>query len=276
MKVMSTHAINLYSHHSMTVVKETGQIVISGLNHDHAAVILVFSPHGDNLKEEEVIKPLCEHNSPCKIQIINTVSGEQLAILCSHCDDIKLLDLKTHKVTIAFKIDVPGIVCTGDQNRLYVISKKPKDWYQIGIAELDCSEIPFKRLGFYPLKGIDYKRLCYTPSPYKVLIAGDKYRTDAISCEKNETVWTLENHQDYPKKRLEPQGVAFSVRYSALFLCDGSNKRILVLDPKDGSHLQTLDLPDMGFIYDLCPHDGKFIMLHCQHPAYYLSYLSVN
>ena len=182
MKVISTHAIYLYSHHSMTVVKETGQIVISGLNHDHAAVILVFSPHGENLKEEEVIKPLCEHNCPSKIQIINTVSGEHLSILCSYCDDIKLLDLKTHKVTIGFKIDVPGIVCTGDRPKQIVCHIKKAQ--RLVSAELDCSEIPFKRLGFYPLKGSDYIRLCYAPSPYKVLIAGNKYQTDAISCEK--------------------------------------------------------------------------------------------
>ena len=72
MKVISTHAIDLHSHHNMTVLKETGQVVVSGTNHDHAAVILVLTLQGENLKEER-IKPLCKHAYPSSVQSINTL-----------------------------------------------------------------------------------------------------------------------------------------------------------------------------------------------------------
>ena len=281
MKVISTHAIDLHSHHNMTVLKETGQVVVSGTNHDHAAVILVLTLQGENLKEER-IKPLCKHAYPSSVQSINTPTGEQLAILCQFCNEIKLLHLRTQKVTIACKVDVPKMACKGDQNRLYVLSNVLKSSYQKGIAELDCSEVPFKRLRFYPLKESDHERLSYAPSPYKMLITGNRNQTNAISCEKTETVWTLDNQQDSVIKRRHFRGVAFSVRHSNLFLCDAVNSRIFVHDSKDGSHLQTLDLPDMGFIYDLCPHDSKFIMVHYRYShtdrysRYCLSIISMN
>ena len=203
----------------MTVLKETGQVVVSWTNYDYAAVILVLTLQGENLKEER-IKPLCKHAYPSSVQSINSPSGEQLAILCQFCNEIKLLDLRTQKVTLACKVDVPKIACKGDQNRLYVLSNVPKSSYQIGIADLDCSEVPFKRLRFYPLEESDYERLSYAPSPYKMLITGNRNQTNAISCEKTETVWTLDNHQDSVIKRRHFRGVAFSVRHSNLFLCE--------------------------------------------------------
>ena len=274
MKLISTHDVNLHFHKSMTVVKETGQVVVSGLKAEKSPVIFLFTPEGGSFKEEE-IKPLYEHKIMSDVLAINTHGGEQLGILCSFCHEIKLLNLRPRQVTSAFTENGINMICNGDQNRLFVTCSPCNPFDQRGIIELDCSEIPFKRVGFYKVNVQYYVRLCFAPAPYEVLITGDKLNVDVFSLEKKQQIWTV-GYKSFPPSFLDPKGVLFSARHSVLLLCDGDNKRILVLDPKDGSHLQTIELHDMGFIYHLCPHHGKFIMFHSNPGTYKLSYFSVN
>ena len=87
MKLISTHDFEARSSISITVVKQTGQIVVSGRRKDGSPFILQFTPQGKDLKEE-VIKPLCEHHSIYYVLSISTKGGEQLSLLCPNYEGI--------------------------------------------------------------------------------------------------------------------------------------------------------------------------------------------
>ena len=211
MKLISTHDFEFRSSISMTVVKETGQIVVSGRRKDSSPVILLFTPQGIDLKEE-VMKPLCEHDITKYVLSICTQAGEQLGVLCPNCKGIKLLDLRTQKVMLAFDHRVQAL-WQGDQHRLYAY-----DHFET--LELDCSEIPFRILGQYKIKP---ERFCFAPSPFEMLISGDKNQIKAISCETNQIIWSINNSKDFDGEKLDPERLVFSTRHNALLVCDGIN-----------------------------------------------------
>ena len=166
------------------------------------------------------------------------------------------------------------MLCNGEQNRLYAITNDGLN----KIEELDCSEIPFKRQWSFSMKFSsysDYRNLYYVPSPYKMLVTCDEYGTlCGISCEKAEQIWTIDK-KDFPDREFSPHGMAFSIRHSVLLVCDAPYRRILSIDPKDGSQLQTIELGEMGMIENLCIYDDKLIMIHGS-LRLKLSYFSVN
>ena len=60
-----------------------------------------------------------------------------------------------------------------------------------------------------------------------------------------------------------PHGMQFSQHHQVLLVADGINCRILVLHPKDGLHLQTIQLkPEMYAIVHLHLNQGELIVHH--------------
>ena len=57
-------------------------------------------------------------------------------------------------------------------------------------------------------------------------------------------------------------GILFSPQHQVLLVADGTNCRVLVLHPRDGSHLQTIQLGnalDDDGLADLCLHQNKLV-----------------
>ena len=169
-------------------------------------------------------------------------------------------------MTLAF-INKVKFLWQGDQHRLYAYDHSK-------MLELDCSEIPFRKLRQFK---IEPELFCFAPSPFEILISGDKNQIKAISCETDKTIWSLDSSKEIDGKKLDLKSLVFSTYHNALLVCDAIHERILVFDPRDGSHLQTIKLSGMGNIFDLCPYDDKFIVLHCTPSrGYHLSHFSVN
>ena len=251
---------------------------MSGQRKDESEVILLLTLEGGQLREKEIKSP-CTHKY-LRVLCIRVKGTEYLGILCSFCKDIKLLNLRTGEIMSAFSGEDLIQFCHGEQNRLFVTVQGLGHWEMIGIIELDCSEIPFKKLAWpYKIGHFDDRayKLCYVPSPYKMLLTGDRYQTEEISYEKNEIIWKLDLFLKNDQKVINHQGAAFSARHSTVLVCDCSSRsRLLVLDLRNGSHLQTISLPDMGHIYNLCPTDDKFILVHDDYDTKHLSFFSVN
>ena len=236
MKLISTHDVNLKFHKSITVLEENGQVVVSGRRKDESEVILLLTLEGGQLREKEIKSP-CTHKY-LGVLSIRVKGTEYLGILCSCCKDIKLLNLRTGEIMSAFSGEDLIQFCHGEHNRLFVTASRLKGEMS-GIIELDCSEIPLKRLAWLYKMGA-YK-LCYVPSPYKMLLTGNRYQTEAISYEKNEIIWNLALFLKNDENVINHQGAAFSARHSTVLVCDCSSKsRLLILDPRNGSHLQTI------------------------------------
>ena len=115
--------------------------------------------------------------------------------------------------------------------------------------------------------------MCYLPAPNRavVLSIASEGVIRAISVDRNEISWEVTGEVD--RLRCNPWGLMYRARHQGLLVCDGDNRRILVLDPSDGSHRQTLPLPGTtGSVYDIASHDDQVVLLHQTK----ISYLSIS
>ena len=76
-----------------------------------------------------------------------------------------------------------------------------------------------------------------------------------------ENVWKLEG--ELLRKTIDPQGIC-SDSSGRLFIADGKNQRILVLDGSTGLGLQALELSELGTILDViwCDRKSQLIVHH--------------
>ena len=131
--------------------------------------------------------------------------------------------------------------------------------------------------GLIVLWGKTYYSMCYIPSPYKLLVFS-LWRDSliiSVSAETGEKVWEVTGEVD--GKMCEPHGLLFSPQHQVLLVADGKNCRVLVLHPRDGSHLQTIHFSgEMGVTVELCLHKNELVMHHHAGDKEYVSYFCVN
>ena len=101
--------------------------------------------------------------------------------------------------------------------------------------------------------------MCYVPEPYKTMVLIEKNVILAISIERDEKIWEVK--RDIDGKKLDPKNLLFSPEHQVILVCDDTNRRVLVLHPRDGSHLQTIPFPDMERVWDICMYDDEVILL---------------
>ena len=70
-------------------------------------------------------------------------------------------------------------------------------------------------------------------------------------------------------------GLLFSPEYKVLVVPNGTNGRVLILNPEKGHLIQAIDLPDIGRIYAVSMSNDQIVMLHADEqykiPYMYLS-----
>ena len=154
--------------------------------------LFVFSPQGGTLKEETKIKPVCQHKLS---HLLGLPVGwkEYLAVSCSECKDIKLLDLTTEKTTVAFSGKPVGVMC-GGWHKLFV--------HVVGedqVLQLDCSTNTFIQTKKIKTGTCGLYDICFIPRPIRFIVACGEKEVKAVysdtgkksSCfSKN---WTLHN-----------------------------------------------------------------------------------
>ena len=67
-------------------------------------------------------------------------------------------------------------------------------------------------------------------------------------------------------------GLIFSAEHKVLVVPNGTNERLLIVDPGNGHLMQAIDLPDMGRIYSVSMSNDQIVMLHAD-KQYKISYM---
>ena len=96
-----------------------------------------------------------------------------------------------------------------------------------------------------------------------------------MSAESGQKVWEANGEVD--GKMCEPHGILFSSQHQVLLIADGSNCRVLVMHPRDGSHLQTIELEwKKQLIVGLCIHQNKLVVWHHDAHKLKISYFAIH
>ena len=246
-------------------MKKTGEVVVTGQGRKFS--LYVYSLHWQHLTDRRLNIP-CKHASGKGLLCLEIPGKEYLAISCSDCRDIKLMDLNTNDVTKAYGGEKWLVkMCEGEGNTLYVEASHDQ------VLELDCTHPVFSKLKTINTRMDGYfKGMTYVPSPHRLLIASNGQKVVAISCETNRTAWRRQK----ASFDSNPRGLFYSKTHHTILAADGKHSRILVLDPGTGNTLQTIDLPGMGTIKDLSFSGDQLVVRNDKMFKKQISFFSVN
>ena len=256
-ELTSSHDTKLDVMQSFTVMDKTGKVAVKGQFDTFSSLHLyLFAIHGKHITRDKLYHP-CQHTYRGGLLSVEIAGKEYLTISCSECNNIKLMDLQTGGVTIAYIGKKMMKMCKGEGNTLYVKSVQDQ------ILELDCTHPVFSKIKVMNTEmggNSYYIGLCYVPSPYRYIISTNGEKIVATACDTNTRVWKIKI--GFPIKRFDPHGLLYSQRHHAILVADGNKNRIVVLNPSNGDTLQTLMLPGMGTIVDLCLNNHQLVVKH--------------
>ena len=209
----------------------------------------------------------CRHSCRVGLLCLEIAGIEHLAISCSDCKDIKLLNLFTTDLTTSYSGKKMFRMCEGEGNTLYVEASHNR------VLELDCTQPVFSRTNTLTtnMSG-HFKGMCYVPSPHKLLVASNGGKVVAISCDTNKVAW----ERNKLCFNSNPRGLYYSQTHHAILVADGFHSRILLLNPATGRKIQTIQLPGMEEIIHVCLNSGQLVVRHNTMFGRQISIFSVN
>ena len=262
--LISSHDVSLPIIRDVTVMRETGLIVVSGETVFTKDLLQLSLQEGDFIKK--VIKPPCEH-SLCLL-CVQAAGREYLALSCFYCQTIKLMNLNKRKENIsesqlmqyevitAFSGKMVDSMCHGEGNRIFVQSSKGY------VMELDTSTTTFAKL-----KSIHtglVKSMCYVPHPHRLIVVSDEHEVRAMSYnDYNGTivVW---------KRELKLGCLFYVSSHGVTLATDRSENKVAYLHPGNGSKMQDKSLPEeVPKIGAMCLINGLIIVASRDRISYY-------
>ena len=237
---------------------------------------LFLLPSYTGLEKFQELDALCEHEKGVLLQSVREKNKQMLAVSCVRCRMIRLYDVQTGEVTTAFhnKKCYTGGMSPGDGEVLYVVhdvkGTNP-------VLELNTEQIPFMGPSRTIPSGMqDYHDMHYIPAPHKLIVFSDHSPgiIRAVSMD-GEKMWEVKG--EIEGKKCCPHGLLFSPDHQVLLVADGRNSRLIVLNPHDGSVLQTIQLDyQLGVIANLHIHQQQLIIRHTVDNKVKVSYFSLN
>ena len=251
---------------------ESGIVVLRGKTSELTPAAFHLYNTSTGFTKLPEVKGLCEHDQQNLLPVTMN-NKELLAVSCPDCQMIRLLDIETGDVTVAFHDSrfYPGWMRHGEGDVMYVVPKGAP------VLELNTTQVPFTGPVRTIQSGMEmYYSMCYIPSPHRLIVLSDNTGLiRAVSAETGENVWGVKWEVD--GVQCEPHGMLFSPQHQVLLVADGRNCRVLVLHPGDGSHLQTIQLDrEMDAIIELCLHQNKLVVHHNAGGKEKVSYFSIN
>ena len=170
----------------------------------------------------------------------------------------------------------PEEMCHGEKGQIYVVSMVDN----CPVLQLDCTTVPFtvtKKI----ITGLEnYNDVFFLPSQKAITICHHRISTlRAISTETKKILWETEGEID--GATWQPSEIAHAQKLQRLIINDANEHRLIVLDPRDGSHLQTLQLPENVYsVQDMCLQgDDEIVLLHADKTSnnkkLHVSYFSI-
>ncbi len=182
---------------------------------------------------------------------------ELLAVSCSWCEVIRLLNLQRGEFSTAFQENryYPRNMCGGDEGQIFVRCRdKEKNFYVILL--LDCSSTEFSIVRSITLNK-EYLCLEFYIPRHRLLAAHDASLLKAVCCEDGRMVWGLELNFEFPHAEYSPQCDALLVSSWQ------QHQEVGVVNAADGVLRQTLQLPkDVQWLHDTRLHKDQLIVLY--------------
>ena len=203
----------------------------------------------------------CEHEKGVCLLPVVIMGSEVLAVSCSDCHAIRLINVSKRKVMVAFQNEKynPGVMCFLEDSSLFAVhAVKGKK----SIIRLDCTKPKFSIQKVYRTALDSCFVLAYIPGGDIIVMSDPRAGVvNGISPTSGDIVW--EAKAQAGEAQCQVVSIVFCEKYNVVLACDVGNKRVLILDPKNGSLIQPVSLPEeIGVVYDMCLIDNQVIIFH--------------
>ena len=272
---LSTYDTGQFWGKTRFTVMHSGLVVLWGKRSEETPGVFHLYQNTSDWKKVGELKGLCEHDQFVYIVPWTVDDREFIGVSCYWCHTISLLDIETEKVTIAFQNTeyYPRHMCKGDGDVMYVINSVINN----PVLELKIGEIRFTGPQKTIQCGMEWVySMRYIPS-YKLLVFScwEDNLVRAVNAETGEKVWEVSGEVEGIE--CEPHGTLYSPQHQVLLVADGRNCRVLVLHPRDGSHLQTVRLDrEMRKIRHLYFHENELVVHHHDGFQHFVTHFSFN
>ncbi len=234
---ISTSKTGLQRSRMFTVLPKSADILVEGQREWNVDWTLTqYTPQAGRPQISRQLGRTCKHEYPDDLLGLLLEKQEYLAVSCRECKDIKLINLLTSKISVAFHSDMScDTMCVGKPDRIWVWC-----WGDYTVKELNCTTTTFAETGRKIISRNPCWSLCYLSAPHRAVALTHFHSIEAVSYETGEQLWQLSKIDG---KMVEPHGVAFSTEEQVILLADGFHRTIVLLDPGTGSAMQMFDLP---------------------------------
>ena len=270
----------------MAVLPSSGEAVFF-CDHGKYRSILIYR----NEEHQRSIKPPCDHIKGVNILGLEIEEEEFIAVSCAACGTIKLMDFENNPrwVTVfSAPGEQPRKMFQGEDFSMMVFMCE-KTWsggrehldgtlWELRISDDD----EFTLIKKTPLPGVwnEDAPMCYVPIPRLACV----YKTDipgtirAVSVYTDEVMW--ESCWRSPTVSYIVESISYSRVDQKILVSDGERRqgRVFILDPRDGSLLQTITLEGIEHTKELQISGNYLVVWHHDTMAtnYQVSYLSVK
>ena len=241
---------------------QSGNFVMSRMEEDGHPSLFMFSLKYGKVKETNKLSLPCGHKTVAYLHSLIINGREQLVVCCGRCTDLKVVDLQTGEWSTAFQDCYPSDICLGGNGRVFVQSQ----WDSAAILELDSDDFVFKGpiRTLYP--GRICSPLCYIPLPVDALVLSYGHKLVAMSVDKKmKVIWEISGKCNDFK---------FDPAHNVLLVADEIEETVLIVNPENGSLIQTIKLPNMGYIHALDLYKNELVMFHSNN-TFNISYFNL-
>ena len=170
----------------------------------------------------------------------------------------------------------PEEMCHGEKGRIYVVSMVEN----CPVLQLDCTSVPFTVTKKISTGLENYNDVFYIPSTKAIAISHHPASLVRVfSTDTKEKIWETKGEVDGDIWR--PSCMTHAQKLQRLIITDLKERRLIVLDPRDGSYLQTLPLPETVYsVRDMCLQgEDVIVLLHAEEASnnkkLHVSYFSI-
>ena len=167
-------------------------------------------------------------------------------------------------------------MCHGEKGQIYVVSMVEN----CPVLQLDCTSVPFTVTKKISTGLENYNDVFYIPSRKAIAISHHPASlVRVLSTETKEKIWETKGEVDGDTWR--PSCMTHALKLQRLIITDLKERRLIVLDPRDGSHLQTVPIPETVYsVRDMCLQgEDVIVLLHAEEATnnkkLHVSYFSI-
>ena len=249
----------------MTVIESKNQVVIYGQRTESDPWYLyTFQKNLDGYLVETQMDTPCQHDAPF-ITLTTVVQNrkELLTVGCYVCNDIKLVDMEIKHVAAVYKSpsDEPVGVCSGRDGGLFVAFKSGN------ILQLDSS---FSVINKFHDEISGSVSMCCFPAPNNAIVFQGFEEIAAFLAREGRLLWKRKF------MKFAPHCFLFWGEQGVLLASDIFKPEVLFLNPTDGSILQTMSVPYIDLIEDMCLCGDQLVMIQRTEKGMALSYYSLK